>query len=427
MSDESLFSTLAPKRPLPYRIRPRTLDEIVGHEDQIGPDAPIGKLLRGSGPYPNLILEGPPGSGKTSIAQALARTIKAEFVSLNATSDGIPRIREVVKQATDLRKNGRGTIVFIDEGHRLNRTQMDALLPHFESGLFIGVLASTEPAGFAFPNALLSRASIMRLARLESQDLERLVDRACSHPDGLERDRESISQDGLAQLTTLSRGDARRLLLTLEAADQIADQEPVNAQVVQEAAGSDTLRYDGANERYRLLSWYQKAVRGSDPDAAVLALARLVEGGEDPRVIVRRLLVIASEDIGMADTQGLVMAEAVAQAVERIGFPEAAIPLAHATIYLANAPKSNSAYKALEKAREIVQSGRDIRVPKEFLNPVTKDDRNQGIGEDYRYPFEDPSHVTHASYLARDMREVSLWRPSGFGDDRRRFPDGDGG
>ena len=354
----TLFGGLAPARPLAARMRPTSLDEVVGQAALVGPGAPLRRLLD-LGEAPSLLLWGPPGSGKSTLAAVIASSVKAVPTSLSATSDGVAEVRKAVAAAIERREHGEQTLLFIDELHRFSRTQQDALLPHVEAGTIILIGATTEPPPRAISPALLSRMRTFRLAPLSSDDLEALLDRALADERGL-RGAFTVDTDSRRQLIGYASGDARRLLTLLEMASLMTtESKKITPREVLLAAQDRSLPYDQSGVTSALI----KSIRGNDPDAAIWWLATALEGGEDPRVIARRLLVSASEDVGNADPAALPLAVAAAQVVELAGSPECDWALAQAATYLASAPKSPRAGEALAAAREQIATSGQLPVP----------------------------------------------------------------
>jgi putative ATPase len=397
----TLLAGLAPARPLAARMRPTSLDEVVGQVALVGPGAPLRRLLE-RGEAQSLLLWGPPGSGKSTLAAVIAASVKAVPTSLSATSDGVAEVRKAVAAAIERREHGEQTLLFIDELHRFTRTQQDALLPHVESGTIILVGATTEPPPRAISPALLSRMRTFRLAPLSSEDLEVLLDRALSDPRGFNGALQ-VDADARRQLVGYASGDARRLLTLLELSTLMAtDGNVITPREVLLAAQDRSLPYDQSGVTSALI----KSIRGNDPDAAIWWLATALEGGEDPRVIARRLLVSASEDIGNADPAALPLAAAAAQVVELAGSPECDWALAQTVTYLASAPKSPRAGEALAAAREqIATSG--LRAVPGHLRAAAKTYRSpHAAGE----PFD-----IAQEYLPSAIRTMRFYEPSGIG------------
>ena len=402
MNDKpTLLGALAPAAPLAARMRPTTLDEIVGQEALLGADGSLRRLLA-RGEVPSLLLWGPPGSGKSTLAAVIAATVRAVPTSLSATSDGVAEVRKAVAAAMERRAHGEQTLLFIDELHRFSRTQQDALLPHVEAGTILLVGATTEPPPRAISPALLSRLRTFRLTALGTDELSLLLQRALDDPRGL-GGRQPVDDEARRQLVGYSAGDARRLLTLLEiAAHMTPPNATLGAREVLLAAQDRSLPYDQSGVTSALI----KSIRGNDPDAAIWWLATALEGGEDPRVIARRLLVSASEDVGNADPAALSLAVATAQVVELAGAPECEWALAQAVTYLAAAPKSPRAGEALSAARAVIAEVGPSAVPGHL----------RAAAKTYRSPHEagEPFDVAQA-YLPADRIGTTLYAPSGSG------------
>jgi putative ATPase len=414
-----LFSDAASERlldsaPLAMRLRPRTLDGFVGQKHVLGDDSAL-RLAISEDRLGSTILYGPPGSGKTTLARIVAQTTGAAFEELSAVSASVADVRGVLSRARE-RLGGRGqrTILFLDEIHRFNKAQQDALLPGVEEGLVTLIGATTENPYFEVNSALLSRCQVYELEPLSNDELELIVRRgvqeiAADVPDALVR---SIAER--------AGGDARHALNILELAWQTADAEgaAVDESHVEDAARKRPLVYDKAGDaHYDFTSAFIKSLRGSDPDASVYYLAAMLEGGEDARFIARRMIVLASEDIGNADPRALLVAVAAAQAVEHVGLPEARLNLAQAAIYLARAPKSNASYKALAKATQDVQERGNVRPPKPLRSaghPLVA--RRLGHGRGYIYPHDDPAGFD-VDYLPDELKGTTYYTPSGSGEE----------
>jgi putative ATPase len=402
MTDKpTLLGAIAPAAPLAARMRPTTLDEIVGQEALLGADGSLRRLLA-RGEVPSLLLWGPPGSGKSTLAAVIAATVRAVPTSLSATSDGVAEVRKAVAAAVERRAHGEQTLLFIDELHRFSRTQQDALLPHVEAGTILLVGATTEPPPRAISPALLSRLRTFRLTALGADDLSLLLQRALDDPRGL-GGRQTVDDEARRQLVGYSAGDARRLLTLLEmAALMTPPNATLGAREVLLAAQDRSLPYDQSGVTSALI----KSIRGNDPDAAIWWLATALEGGEDPRVIARRLLVSASEDVGNADPAALSLAVATAQVVELAGTPECEWALAQAVTYLAAAPKSPRAGEALGAARAVIAEAGPSAVPGHL----------RAAAKTYRSPHDagEPFDIEQA-YLPADRVGTTLYAPSGSG------------
>jgi len=406
--------------PLADRMRPRTLDEIVGQRHVLAP----GKLLYQAitqDRVPSLILWGPPGTGKTTLAQVVANETRAEFVPFSAVLGGVPELREILKHAAEKKKlYGKRTTVFIDEIHRFNKAQQDALLPHVERGSITLIGATTENPSFAVNAALLSRARVFRLEGLAPEDLVELAERALrDSARGLGLMQLGAEQAALRALAEGARGDARRMLDVLELAAQHAAgaalRELTTAHV-EEALSSRTLLYDkSGEEHYNVISAFIKSLRGSDPDAAIYWMMRMLEAGEEPLFLLRRMLIFASEDIGTADPSALTLAVAADQAFQRLGMPEGMFAMAECCHYLACAPKSNASYRSWTAAREDVQKHGALKVPMKLRNAPTKAMKEWGYGEQYRYPHDHGGHVAGESYLPEELRYRRYYEPKEVG------------
>jgi putative ATPase len=372
---------LTRRAPLAERLRPRNLEEVIGQDHLTGPGGPLQTAVE-KGRLGAIVLWGPPGTGKTTLARALASEMEGEFVPLSAVTSGVKDVRAALEAARErLKYEGRGTILFVDEVHRFNKAQQDALLPSLEEGLVDFVGATTENPSFEVIAPLLSRSRVLRLQPLSEGDLAALLDRG-QQALGVE-----VSPEARTYLLRLSSGDGRRLLNALEAAAAAASGR-VEVADVEGAVGEKSLRY-GREEHYDVISAFIKSVRGGDPDAALHYLARMIEAGEDPVFIARRLVILASEDIGNADPHGLPLAMAAAQTVQLVGMPEGRIPLAQATTYLASAPKSNASYVGINKALDDVRRGSVPEVPMHLRNAPTGLMKDEGYGEGYRYAHND--------------------------------------
>ncbi len=400
--------------PLAERVRPRTLDEFVGQEHVLGEGKPL-RILIGRDQVPSLILWGPPGSGKTTLARLIAQHTNASFVQLSAVTAGVKELRAVLERAATTRRVRR-TILFIDEIHRFNKAQQDGLLHSVEEGVVTLIGATTENPSFEVIPPLLSRCRVYVLHSLTAGNLEAILEHAL-RTDTVLKSR-TITVTDRERLLLLSGGDARSLLNGLETALRIAEQNGTDAVTVGRAEfdaafQQKTTRYDdGGEEHYTIISAFIKSVRGSDPDAAVYWMARMLEGGEDPKFIARRMIVLASEDIGNADPYGITLAVSTFTAVDYVGMPEARIILAQCATYLASAPKSNAAYKAISDALHDVQSSPDLPVPLHLRNAPTGLMASLGYGKDYKYSHDHPGHFADQQYLPDGLTDKIYYRPT---------------
>jgi len=419
MSDDlfgaALQDRLKKQGPLAARMRPETLDEVVGQEKLLAPGKPLRSLIEADR-LSSVILWGPAGTGKTTLAMLIARATSKEFVTLSAVSAGVKDVREATAKARQrLAERGQGTILFLDEVHRFNKAQQDALLPSVEEGLLTLIGATTENPYFEVNAPLMSRSTLFRLEPLATEALRRLLDRA------LQREGHSAEEDALVHLADKAEGDARTAYNALEVAmalaDQRGEQEKVTLADAEAALDARALRYE-RDEHYDIISAFIKSMRGSDVDAALYWLARMVEAGEDARYIARRMVVLASEDIGMADPMALVMADAAARAVEFVGLPEAQLNLAHAVVYLATAPKSNRAATALWRAQADVRDRPAGQVPKHLRDASYYAARKLGHGEGYDYPHDDPRGWVPQSYRPPEVEGRVYYEPSEHGAER---------
>ena len=403
-----------PGAPLAARMRPRTLDEVVGQEHLVGPDSAFRKAVESGMPH-SAILYGPPGSGKTTIARAIAATLDGVFEEESAVNAGRAEIRAVIERAEQrLAQGGRRTVLFLDEIHRFNKAQQDALLPAVEAGTLTLIGATTENPYFEVNRALISRCQVYELEPLDPDDLKVVIERALTDPDRGAAGRVELAPDALELLAVKAGGDARSALSALErlaAEGGVADAERAAEALQTRAVGFDR---DG-DRHYDYASAWIKATRGSDPDASLYYLAVMIEGGEDPGFIARRMVILASEDIGNADPQALVVATSAAAAVDRVGMPEAALNLAQAAVYLALAPKSNASYRALGKARKEVRENGAKLPPDHLRDAHYRGAADLGRGEGYVYPHDLPGGISEQSLMPEGLEGLRFFEPTDRG------------
>ena len=394
--------------PLAERLRPQVLDDVVGQDHLLGPGQPLRVAFESGQPH-SMILWGPPGVGKTTLARLMATAFDAQFLAISAVLGGVKDIREAVEQAQVAQARGRRTIVFVDEVHRFNKAQQDAFLPHVESGLFTFIGATTENPSFEVNAALLSRATVHVLRGMDDDAMQQLL-----HKGQLALQGPSLTPEAQARLIAYADGDARRLLNTYDTlASLLKGRELIDEAALQQSLGEQLRRYDkGGDQFYDTISALHKSVRGSDPDAALYWFVRMLDGGVDPRYIVRRLIRMASEDIGLADPRALRMALDAAETYERLGSPEGELTLAQCVIYLAMAPKSNAAYVAYKAARAWVQKDVSRPVPMHLRNAPTKLMKELGHGDGYRYAHDEPDGVAAGErYLPDGMPDQAFYQP----------------
>ena len=404
--------------PLADRVRPQRFEEIEGQEALLGENGPLRRLVE-SDSLPSLILWGPPGSGKTTLARLLARTPNTRFEGLSAVAAGVKDIRGVAERARREKATGLRTVLFLDEIHRLNRAQQDVLLPYVEQGTFTLVGATTENPSFEVNSPLLSRCRVFTLRPLDASALERIVERALADRErGLGESGVALEPEALRAIVQASDGDARRALGLLEDAMVIHRHDhgvegSLQPETVTKAAGRRLLVHDrDREEHYNVVSALIKSVRASDPDAALYYLARMLEAGEDPLFVARRLVILASEDIGNADPHALPLATSAFLAVERIGLPEGRIPLAQVVTYLSCAPKSNASYTALNRAQSALEETGSLPVPLHLRNAPTALMRELGYGRDYRYPHDEVDRFVDTTNLPEELADRLFYDPS---------------
>lgn len=414
--------------PLAVRMRPRSLEEVAGQDQLLKTGSPLQVLAApGSQSAVSVILWGPPGTGKTSLAHAIATSSDRRCVELSAVNAGVKDVRAVMEEAQSQSSlYGVRTLLFLDEIHRFSKAQQDALLPGVENGWVTLIAATTENPSFSVVTPLLSRSLLLRLEPLSDEALNDLVQRALDEPFGL-AGKFSVDDEARHAIISFASGDARRVLTSLEASSAIAQQTSkkksgviaVTAEHVSAAVDSALLRYDrNGDEHYDVISAFIKSIRGSDPDAAVHYLARMIAAGEDPRFIARRLIISAAEDIGLADPHALSVATAAAEAVAFIGMPEGRIPLSEATIYLATAPKSNAAYNAINAALADVQAGKSGTVPTHLRDAHYAGAKKLGHGKGYKYPHDSALGVVEQQYLPDTLLSTEYYQPTDHGSER---------
>ena len=398
-------------------MRPRSLDEYAGQAHLLAPGMPLRESIE-KGSVTSMVFWGPPGTGKTTLARLIARYADREFVPFSAVTEGVPRVREIVREAEDRLETGRGTILFADEIHRFNKAQQDAFLPHVESGTITLIGATTENPSFEINGALLSRVRVFVLRPLSPGDVTAVLRRALADAEqGLGMLGLRVDDDAVDLLALESDGDARRALTVLEAAaEHVGAGGHVTAQAARDAAQLRFSRYDkGGEETYNILSAFHKSLRGSDPQAALYWMARMLEGGQDPMVIFRRAIAMAAEDIGLADPEALKLAVAARDAYHMLGAPEGYLPLAQMVIYLATAPKSNSSYRALNAALAAAREHPAGSVPLAIRNAPTKLMKELGYHEGYQYAHSVPEAYIPQEYLPESLAGALFYEPGPFG------------
>lgn len=412
--------------PLAERMRPQELDEFLGQDHILGP----GKMLREAiekDNIPSFILWGPPGCGKTTLSRIIKSKTKGHFVSMAAVTSGVKDVRKIIAEADVRRKRlFQKTILFVDEIHRFNKAQQDAFLPHVEKGTVTLIGATTENPYFEVITPLLSRTRIYRMETLREEHMKTLIERALNNRErGLGEFNAHLTDEAFDFLLNACGGDARISLNALETAVTIMNPDEEGKRLLKPEHIFDSLqsgmgRYDKkGDDHYDTISAFIKCIRGSDPDAALYYLARMLHHGEDPKFVARRLLILASEDIGLADPFALNIANAAATAVQFVGMPEARITLAEAAVYLACAPKSNAAYMGINKAMELMEKGVQPPVPMHLRNPVTKGMKGMGYGKGYQYPHDFPGHFVKDSYLPEELKGARFYEPGNLGHEKK--------
>lgn len=418
---DSLFAQ-PQKKPLADRMRPTKLGDFVGQETAVGEQSPLRRMIE-KDQVQSVLFYGPPGTGKTTLAQVIAHMTGDEFVAINAVSSGVPELRKLIAKAQELLLGGLGrTIVFIDEIHRFNKAQQDVLLPYVENGTIILIGATTENPFFEINSPLLSRMKVIRLEHLQADSIKRILERALTDKEkGYGLDGLTITGETLDALADFAGGDARVALNLLEQAEFMLPEgsKEITMEVLRSVVGNALQRYDKKGDyHYDIVSAFIKSMRGSDADAALHYLARMLEGGEDVRFIARRIVICAAEDVGNADPQALVVANAAAQAAHFVGLPEAQIPLAQAVCYIANAPKSNSCYMGIANARQDVRAI-NTRVPKHLRDSHYPGAKQLGHGLDYKYPHDYPDGWVKQQYLPDELAGHKYYIPKDIGEESK--------
>ncbi|GAB4303569.1 MAG: replication-associated recombination protein A [Desulfuromonadia bacterium] len=424
MNDMDLFTPPAPDShplppPLAERMRPTTLEEYVGQSHLLGPGKPLRVLIEQDA-VPSLILWGPPGSGKTTLARVIAARTKARFVFFSAILSGVKEIRDIVRDSRDHRRLGIRTILFVDEIHRFSRSQQDAFLPHLEDGTFTLIGATTENPSFEIISPLLSRSTVLLLHPLSTEEIVTILRRALEDPvRGVGQGRVTVDPESLDLIARSAQGDARIALSTLETASILATGRSITPNIVAAALQQRRTRHDKVGDQhYDVVSAFIKSMRGSDPDASLYWLARMIDGGEDPLFILRRMMILASEDIGNADPRALQVAVAAFEAFRAVGMPEGRIVIAQAVAYLATAPKSNASYRGIDAALAAVRKTGTLPVPIHLRNAPTDLMKQLGYGREYRYPHDFSRHYVEQQYLPDELTGTRFYEPAESGYER---------
>ncbi len=412
------------QKPLADRMRPQRLADFVGQDKAVGPGSPLRRMIERDA-LQSVLFYGPPGTGKTTLAQVIAHVTGERFVAINAVSSGVPELRKLIAKAQDDRYNGRGrTIVFIDEIHRFNKAQQDVLLPYVENGTIVLIGATTENPFFEINSPLLSRMKVVRLEKLQPPQIQQILERAIADAERGFCGSFTAQPEALAIIADFAAGDARGALNILEQAEFMlpeTGERVLTVETLRSVIGTALQRYDkNGDAHYDIISAFIKSMRGSDADAALHYLARMIEGGEDLRFIARRIVICAAEDVGLADPQALVVANAAAQAADFVGWPEAQIPLAEAVCYIANAPKSNTAYMGIANARADVRRKNCGSVPKHLRDAHYPGAKALGHGLTYKYPHSFPGGWVEQQYLPDELVGTKYYIPSGHGQDKGR-------
>ncbi len=412
------------QKPLADRMRPQRLADFVGQDKAVGPGSPLRRMIERDA-LQSVLFYGPPGTGKTTLAQVIAHVTGERFVAINAVSSGVPELRKLIAKAQDDRYNGRGrTIVFIDEIHRFNKAQQDVLLPYVENGTIVLIGATTENPFFEINSPLLSRMKVVRLEKLQPPQIQQILERAIADAERGFGGSFTAQPEAIAIIADFAAGDARGALNILEQAEFMlpeTGERVLTVEILRSVIGTALQRYDKKGDaHYDIISAFIKSMRGSDADAALHYLARMIEGGEDLRFIARRIVICAAEDVGLADPQALVVANAAAQAADFVGWPEAQIPLAEAVCYIANAPKSNTAYMGIANARADVRRKNCGSVPKHLRDAHYPGAKALGNGLTYKYPHSFPGGWVEQQYLPDELVGTKYYIPSGHGQDKGR-------